>query len=62
MLDGLLQLVVLAASQGHLVVSYLEAAEEMRSMRYCCFALALWAAVLEDCGRMLYSVLDLNGS
>lgn len=59
MLDGLLQLVVLAASQWHLVVSCLEAAKETRSMRYCCFALALWAAALDEGhGRTLYSVLE----
>lgn len=59
MLDGLLHLVVVAASQWHLVVTCLDVAKETRSMRYCCFALALWAAALDEGRRRtLYSVLE----
>lgn len=47
------------SSQWYLVVSCLEVAKETCSMRYCCFALALWAAALDEGhGRMLSSVLE----
>lgn len=49
-LDVLLQLIVLAVSQWHLVVDCLKAAKEMHSMKYCCFALVLRAVTLNEGG------------
>lgn len=49
-LDVLLQLIVLAVSQWHLVVDCLKAAKEMHSMKYCCFALVLRAVTHNEGG------------
>lgn len=57
-LDGSIQLFGLAPSQWHLGVGCPKAAKETRSVRYCCFALVLWAAALDEGHRrMFYSVL-----